>query len=338
MRICVVGAGAIGGLMGAKLALAGEDVCLIARGAHLEAIKAKGIELTFGDGSVVRASDIAATADMGECGPQDLVILAVKAHQIAPIVEPLRGLIGPETIVLTVQNGIPWWYFQRHGGPLEGTVLRSLDPQGTISQAVPAESIVGCIAYPAAEITAPGCIRHIEGMRFPLGELDGSSSKRVGALSGILEKAGFKAPVLDDIRAEIWLKAWGNLPFNPISALTHATLVDICLCPPGRSLVARIMGEAEAVANKLGITLRVPMEKRIKGAEQVGKHKTSMLQDVEAGKPLETAAIIGAIVELARLTEIPTPSIDTVHDLIRQLDSVIEQEGVRIRSDALNSG
>ncbi len=338
MKICVVGAGAIGGLMGAKLAIAGEEVTLIARGAHLEAIKEQGIALTFGDGSVERTSDIAATADMRECGPQDLVILAVKAHQIAPIVDSLSTLIKPSTIVLTVQNGIPWWYFQRHGGPLEGTVLKTLDPEGSISQTIPAENLVGCIAYPAAEITAPGCIRHIEGMRFPLGELDGSSSERVETLSRTLVNAGFKSPVLDDIRSEIWLKAWGNLPFNPISALTHATLVDICRCPPGRSLVARIMGEAEAVANKLGITLRVSIDKRIDGAERVGKHKTSMLQDVEAGKALETAAIIGAIVELARLTETDTPSIDTVYDLIRQLGSVIEEEGVRIRSEALNSG
>ena len=335
MKICIVGAGAIGGLLGARLAVAGEEVTLIARGAHLEAIRARGLEVTMNDGAVVRAADIAATADMKECGRQDLVVLAVKAHQIAPIAGDLHALFGRGTAVLTTQNGIPWWYFQRHGGPLDGTVLDSLDPGGTITAAIAPERIVGCIAYPAAEISAPGRIRHIEGSRFPVGELDGSATDRVHALSGTLQRAGFKSPVLENIRSEIWLKAWGNLSFNPISALTHATLVDICRFPPSRDLAAMMMTEAQEVAAKLGISFRVPLEKRIAGAERVGRHKTSMLQDAEAGKALETEALIGAVVELGRLTETPTPAVDAVCALTRLLGHTIEEERVRVRAEPL---
>ena len=335
MKICVVGAGAIGGLLGARLAVAGEEVTLIARGVHLEAIRARGLEVAMNDGAVVRAADVAATDDMKECGPQDLVVLAVKAHQIAPIAGELPALFGRETVVLTAQNGIPWWYFQRHGGPLDGTVLETLDPGGTIAAAVAPARIIGCIAYPAAEITRPGRIRHIEGTRFPVGELDGSVTDRVRALSATLQGAGFKSPVLEDIRSEIWLKAWGNLSFNPISALTHATLADICRFPPSRDLAARMMTEAQEVAAKLGISFRVSLEKRIAGAERVGRHKTSMLQDAEAGKRLETEALIGAVVELGRLTGTPTPAIDTVCALARLLGHTIEEEQVRVRAEPL---
>ncbi len=335
MKICVVGAGAIGGLLGARLAAAGEDVTLIARGAHLDAIRARGIEVTMNDDAVVHAADVAATGGLKESGPQDLVILGVKAHQIAPIVGDLPALFGPGTVVLTTQNGIPWWYFQRHGGPFDGTVLDSLDPGGVIAGAIAPERIIGCIAYPAAEITGPGRIRHIEGSRFPVGELDGSVTERVSALSGTLQRAGFKSPVLADIRSEIWLKAWGNLSFNPISALTHATLIDICRFPLSRDLAARMMTEAQDVAGRLGISFRVPLEKRIAGAERVGRHKTSMLQDAESGKALETEALIGAVAELGRLTGTPTPSIDAVYALTRLLGHVIEEERVRVRAEPL---
>ena len=333
MKICVVGAGAIGGLLGARLAVAGEEVTLVARGAHMEAMRARGLEVTMNDGAVVRAADVVVTDDVKDCGPQDLVVLAVKAHQIASVASGLPALFGRGTVVLTAQNGIPWWYFQRHGGPLDGTVLDSLDPGGTISAAIAPERIVGCIAYPAAEITTPGRIRHIEGTRFPVGELDGSTTDRVQALSETLQRAGFKSPVLDDIRSEIWLKAWGNLSFNPISALTHATLVDICQFPASRDLAARMMTEAQEVAAKLGISFRVPLEKRIAGAERVGRHKTSMLQDAEAGRALETEAIIGAVVELGRLTGTPTPAVDTVCALTRLLGHTIEAERVRVRAE-----
>ena len=335
MKICVVGAGAIGGLLGARLAVADEDVTLVARGAHLEAIRAGGLEVTMQDGAVVRAEGVEATDDLKTCGPQDLVILGLKAHQISPVAGDLPALLGPETIVLTTQNGIPWWYFQRHGGPLDGTVLDALDPGGVIADAIAPERIIGSIAYPAAEITEPGRIRHVEGTRFPVGELDGSVTDRVNTLSGTLQRAGFKSPVLDDIRSEIWLKAWGNLSFNPISALTHATLADICGFPPTRDLAARMMTEAQDVATKLGISFRVSLERRIAGAERVGRHKTSMLQDVESGKALETEALIGAVAELGRLTATPTPSIDAVCALTRLLGRVIEEERIRIGAEPL---
>jgi 2-dehydropantoate 2-reductase len=299
MKICVVGAGAIGGLLGARLASAGHEVSLVARGAHLRAIRFDGLQLHMNDGSVIRATDLEASNDFHSLGPHDLVILGLKAHQIEAVADELPSLFHDDTVVLTAQNGIPWWYFQRHGGPLDGTVLKSLDPEGRISRAINPQRIIGCIAYPAAEIMRPGVIRHIEGMRFPVGELDGSDSERVRTVSALMTGAGFKSPILDNIRAEIWLKAWGNLSFNPISALTHSTLADICQHPDGHALAATMMTEAQAVAESLGISFRVPLEKRIAGAERVGKHKTSMLQDVECGKALETEAIIGAVVELS---------------------------------------
>jgi 2-dehydropantoate 2-reductase len=214
-----------------------------------------------------------------------------------------------------MQNGIPYWYFHNHGGELAGSVVRSVDPHGLIADSVPPERVIGCVVYPASELIAPGVVRHIEGDRFPVGELDGSASSRVRGVSECLARAGFKAPVLDNIRAEIWLKLWGNLTFNPISALTRATLVDICQHLGTRALAAAMMTEAQAVAQKLGITFRVDLDKRIAGAEKVGKHKTSMLQDVEAGRALELDALVGSVVELGRLTGTPTPHIDAVYAL-----------------------
>ena len=335
MKICVVGAGSIGGLLGARLAFAGEDVTLIARGPHLQAIQSNGLELRMCDGSVQLAKDVTATADMRSCGPQDLVILAVKAHQIEPVVDDVHCLFGPQTTVLTTQNGIPWWYFQRHGGPHDGTTLKSLDPNGVLSSGIEAERIIGCIAYPAAEISEPGVIRHIEGTRFPLGELDGSESTRTAEISALLINAGFKSPVLTDIRSEIWLKAWGNLSFNPISALTHATLVDICQFPPARELAARMMTEAQAVAHQLGISFRVSLERRIAGAEGVGKHKTSMLQDVEVGKKLETGALIGAVAELGEITKTPTPYINAILAAVSLLDKTMAEERVCVKASPI---
>ena len=336
MKICVVGAGSIGGLLGARLALAGEDVTLVARGAHLEAIRRHGLQIIAEDGSVATASDVPASDDITRCGRQDLVILGVKAHQIASIVDDLATLLaalfGPETMVLTTQNGIPWWYFQRLAGPYEGRPLRTLDPDGRLSAAIEARRIIGCIAFPAAEIVRPGVIRHIEGSRFPVGELDGSLSERLMRVSTLLESAGFKAPMLEDIRSEIWLKAWGNLSFNPISALGHATLVDICRFAPTRALATRMMEEAQQVAEKLGVSFRVPLEKRIAGAERVGKHKTSMLQDVETGRALETEALVGAVVELGELTQTPTPYISAIYAAVKLLGHTLEQEQVFIKA------
>jgi len=329
MRVAVVGAGAIGGMVGGKLALSGCDVTLIARGAHLAALRRDGLhlEMTAADGGRLHVPAIAATDDIAAAGPHDVVILALKAHQIAAVAKAMPALYGPETIVLTMQNGIPWWYFQRHGGPFDGRRIDCLDPDGLLTVNIPAARIIGCIAYPAATIAAPGVIRQVEGNRFPVGELDGSDSPRVRRVSEMLEAAGFKSRVLTDIRSEIWLKAWGNLAFNPISAMTHATLEDMCRFAPTRSLAQMMMEEAQAVATKLGITFRVGIDRRIAGAEAVGAHKTSMLQDVESGRELETEALVGAVAELARLTETRTPHIDAVLACTRLLGETLRRSG-----------
>jgi 2-dehydropantoate 2-reductase len=326
MKVCIVGAGAIGGLIGAKFALAGEDVTLIDIGAHLEAIKENGLKLIMADGEELVAKDINATDDMAEAGPQELVVLAVKANVIAGIAPAMRALYGNDTAVLPVQNGIPWWYFQRHGGAFEGRRIETVDPGGKIAEQIEPERIIGCVVYPAGEVIAPGVVKHVEGNRFPVGELDGSTSERVERISETFVNAGFQSFVLDDIRSEIWLKLWGNLSFNPISALSHATLVDICQHPLTRELAAEMMGESQAVAEKLGIGFRHTIEKRIAGAEGVGKHKTSMLQDVEAGRTLELDALIGAVVELGRLTETPTPHIDAVYACVDLLNQTMGEE------------
>jgi 2-dehydropantoate 2-reductase len=331
MKIAVIGAGAIGGLVGAKLALAGEDVSFIVRGANLEAIRRDGIRLITTDGEEQVASNVSATDDYARAGPQDIVILAMKAHQVEAVANDVPKLFGPDTAVVTMQNGIPYWYFHKHGGRLEGSTVRSVDPHGIVGAKIPAERVIGCVVYPASELIAPGVIKHIEGERFPVGELDGSTSVRVNKVATCFTNAGFKAPVLDNIRAEIWLKLWGNLTFNPISSLSHSTLVDICQYPPSRDLAAAMMREAQAVAHKLGIEFRVTLEKRIAGAEKVGKHKTSMLQDIEAGRAPEIDALVGAVVELARLTDTPTPHIDTVYTLVKLLARTMQEQRGHVR-------
>jgi len=331
MKICVVGAGSIGGLLGVKLHNLGEDVTLIARGPHLEAIRNGGLKLLMNDGATEVARGVKATADMRELEPQDLVILGVKSHQIEPVVDDVAALLGPDSVLLTTQNGIPWWYFQKHGGEHDGRPVRAVDPDGLIAKTIDPNRVIGCIAYPAAEITQPGTIRHVEGSRFPIGELDGSETPRARLISDLLIRAGFKSPILPDFRSELWLKLWGNLTFNPISALTHSTLVDICQYPLSRQLAEGMMTEARDVAHKLGITFRVPLEKRIAGAEKVGKHKTSMLQDVEAGKGMEIDALIGAVAELGEVTDTPTPYINAVYALIKLLDQTIREEGIYIK-------
>ena len=331
MKIAIVGAGAIGGYVGVKLALAGEDVTFIARGANLEAIRRNGMKLLVGDGIEHVANNVKATNSYADAGPQDLIILALKAHQVQAVANDLPTLYGPNTTIVTMQNGIPYWYFHKHGGELEGHRLDSVDPTGLLSEKIPAERIIGCVVYPASELVAPGVVRHIEGDRFPVGELDGSASERVTKISECFARAGFKAPVLGNIRAEIWLKLWGNLSFNPISALSHSTLVDICQYQPARELAANIMQEAQTVAHKLGIEFRVTLEKRIAGAEKVGKHKTSMLQDIEAGRAVEIDALVGSVVELGRLTDTTTPHIDTVYALVKMLAKTMEEESARVQ-------
>jgi 2-dehydropantoate 2-reductase len=332
MKYCVVGAGSIGGFVGARLALAGEDVTLVARGANLQAIRAHGMRVIMHDGAEQVARNIRTAATLAEAGPQDIVILGVKAHQVAPLAGEIAALCHKDTVVIPMQNGIPWWYFQRHGGEWEGRTVTSVDPEGRVAAAVDPRRIIGCVVYPACELAAHGVVRHIEGDRFPLGELDGSSSERANAISAAFGRAGFKAPVLDNIRAEIWLKLWGNLTFNPISALTHSTLVDICQFPLTRDLAAGMMSEAQAVANKLGITFRVSLEKRIAGAERVGKHKTSMLQDVEAGREPEIDALVGSVIEVGRMIGEPTPNISAVYSLVKLLGRTIQQEKVYVRA------
>ncbi|HXZ50214.1 MAG TPA: 2-dehydropantoate 2-reductase [Usitatibacter sp.] len=337
MRFCIIGAGAIGGFVGAKLALAGEDVTFIARGRNLEAINAHGMRVYHRDGSEEIASTVEATDNYQSAGQFDAIILALKAHQLRDVVGRLGSLYHDDTVVVPMQNGIPFWYFERHGGELEGRTVESVDPGGLIKAAIPAERIVGCVVYPAAELTSPGQVVHIEGERFPVGELDGSKSERAQSLSDAFVRAGLKSPVLDNVRAEIWLKLWGNLTFNPISALTHSTLADICADPYGRTLATEMMREAQTVAEKLGITFRVPLEKRIEGAAKVGHHKTSMLQDVEAGRSIEIDALVGSVVEMGEIAGIPTPTIRAVYQAAKLLERTMRDAMVAVRAVPLPS-
>ena len=324
MKIAIIGVGAIGGYLGTRLAHAGNEVTFIARGANLDALRTRGIRLILGDGSELAVPHVAATDDYGAAGPQDVVVLAMKAHQVEAVAPLVPKLFGPDTLVVPMQNGIPYWYFHRHPGELAGTQVKSVDPNGIIEQHIPCGRVIGCVVYPAAELISPGVIKHVEGNRFPVGEPDGSSSDRVNRLAQCFVEGGLQAPVLDDIRGEVWLKLWGNLTFNPISALSRATLAGICQYPLSRTLARAMMTEAQSVANKLGVTFRVPLEKRVAGAERVGHHKTSMLQDVEAGRTLEIDALLGSVVELARLTGTPTPHLDTVHALTKLLGKSLE--------------
>jgi 2-dehydropantoate 2-reductase len=335
MKYCVVGAGSIGGFVGTKLALAGEEVTLVARGANLQAIRSHGMRVIMADGSEHIARDVRTAATPAEAGPQDVVILCMKAHQVAPVAGDISALCHENTLVIPMQNGIPWWYFQRHGGEFEGRVVTSVDPEGAIAAAIDPRRIIGCVVYPACELAAPGVVRHIEGDRFPLGELDGASSERANAVSACFARAGLKAPIIDNIRSEIWLKLWGNLTFNPLSALTHSTLVDICQFPLTRELAAGMMREAQSVANRLGITFRVTLEKRIAGAERVGKHKTSMLQDVEGGRDPEIDALVGSVIEVGRLVGEPTPHIEAVFALVKLLARTMREEKVYVRAHPL---
>jgi 2-dehydropantoate 2-reductase len=331
MTICIVGAGAIGGMLGVRLVQAGEDVTFITRGANLEAARRQGITLVEEDGRSTIVHPVKATDRLSEAGVHDVVILALKAHQVAPIAPELHSLFGPESIVVTMQNGIPWWYFLNHPGPYEGMRIESVDPGGVIAANIEVKRVIGSVVYPAAEITSPAVIRHIEGNRLSVGELDGAQTPRVKLVSELFRNAGFKAPVLDDIRAEIWLKIWGNSSFNPISALTHATLAGICRFPATRALAAAMMTETQAIGEKLGIHFRLPLERRIAGAEGVGEHKTSMLQDVEHGRPLELEALVGAVVELGEITGIATPHLDAVYACTSLLAKVLHDEKGQLR-------
>jgi 2-dehydropantoate 2-reductase len=314
MKICIFGAGAIGGYMGAKLAQAGADLSLVARGPHLKAMRENGLRLIEEDGETtvkVTASDNAA-----DLGPQDYVIVTLKAHSVPPVVPKIQPLIGENTTIVSGVNGVPWWYFHKVGGPLEGTRLASVDPGNAQWDGFGPDRVLGCVVYPAAEVIEPGVVKHIEGNRFSLGEPDGSKSERAVALSQALTAAGLKAPVRPKIRDEIWVKLWGNLSFNPISALTHATLDVLCTDPGTREVARNMMLEAQEIAEKLGVKFPIDVDRRIQGGADVGAHRTSMLQDLDQGRPMEIDALVGSVQELGRVTETPTPTIDTVLALV----------------------
>ncbi len=318
MRICIFGAGAIGGYLAAGLArVPGVEVSVIARGAHLAAIRERGLTLER-DGERFTVH-VVATDDAAEIGPVDVVFNCLKAHQAWQSAAALLPLLGPETPVVTCQNGVPWWYFHALGGPHEGRTLESVDPGRRQWRLIGPERAIGCSVYPAAEIAAPGLIRVTYGDKFALGEPDGSHSARVMRIAEVLEAAGFRAPVLDDIRSELWLKLWGNLCFNPISALTRGTLDVVASHPTTRATARAMMLEAQAIAESLGASFRVDVERRINGAARVGAHRTSMLQDLEAGKPMEIDALVTAVQEMGRITGHPTPTIDVVLGLVQQL-------------------
>jgi 2-dehydropantoate 2-reductase len=315
MKICIYGAGAIGGFLGGQLARSGQDVTLVARGAHLEAMRRAGLVLELDCERVV--VPVRATDDTAAAGPQDAVVLAVKAHAVAPALDHIRPLLGPETCVVTAQNGILWWYFHRHPGEWAGRRLPITDPGGRIWDTLGPERAVGCVVYPSCELAAPGVIRHLEGNRFMLGEPDGSKSARVTALSEAFGAAGMKAPVRPKIRDDIWFKLLGNATFNPVSVLTGATLGAMGSDAEGRQVIRSLMSEAAAVASRLGVEFPMDLDKRIDGAAAVGPHKTSMLQDLEAGRSLELDALVGAVCELGRLVGVPTPGLDLVLRLVR---------------------
>ena len=327
MKICVFGAGAIGGYMGVKLAQAGADVSLVARGPHLAAMQENGLTLIEEDGAPqtvkVRASDNAA-----DLGPQDYVIVTLKAHSVPPVVPHMQPLIGENTTIVSGVNGVPWWYFHKIGTDLEGTRLETVDPGNAQWDGFGPDRVLGCVVYPAAEVPEPGVIKHIEGNRFSLGEPDGSKSERALALSKALSAAGLKAPVRPRLRDEIWVKLWGNLSFNPISALTHATLDVLCTDEGTRPVARNMMLEAQAIAEKLGVKFPIDVERRIDGGAAVGAHRTSMLQDLDQGRPMEIDALVGSVQELGRVTDTPTPTIDTVLALTK----------LRARSAGLYSG
>ena len=322
MRFAIVGAGAIGAFVGAILARAGEDVTLIARGAHLRAMQDHGVRVRgeIGDFQV----DARATDDPQTVGEVDVLILTLKTHSVPAMVASLRPMLGPNTSVLTAQNGFPWWYFYRQGSEWEGTHLESVDPGGVIRQHINPSRVIGCVVYPSTEIVEPGVVWHMEGTRFAIGEPDGSKSERCRRLADSFINAGLRCPIRTNIRHDIWVKLMGNVAYNPISALTRATLIEIVQCPETRALAAAIMTEVDAVARKLGIDMGISVEQRLEGAEKVGQHKTSMLQDIEAGKPTELEAIVGAIIELGAKLGLELPNTKSVYACVKLLESALK--------------
>jgi 2-dehydropantoate 2-reductase len=316
MKICIYGAGAIGGYMGVQLARAGAEVSLVARGPHLEAMKKNGLKLII-DGEE-RVEHLNCTSDPKELGPQDYVIIALKAHSVPNVVDAMQPLLGNDTSVVTAVNGVPYWYFYKFGGAYEGRTLETIDPGSKQWNALRPERAIGCIVYPATEVVEPGVIQHVYGDKFPIGEPSGEKTTRIEKLAEVMNAGGLRAPVMENIRDELWLKLWGNLCFNPISALTHATL-DIIASDPGTRAVAKaMMLEAQEIATKQGVHFRVDVERRINGAGAVGAHKTSMLQDLERGRPMEIEPLVTVVQEMGRMMDVPTPTLDVVLALIQQ--------------------
>jgi 2-dehydropantoate 2-reductase len=319
MKFVIVGAGATGGFLGARLARASEDVTLVARGQHLSAMQVNGLRVRSGDDDFT--AHPSCTDDLSVVGSADVVFLTVKAHALTDLVPRLGPLLGPDTAVVTAQNGIPWWYFECSGaGPLAGTRLHTADPDGAIARSIESRRVIGCVVYPATQLVAPGVIEHLEGTRFSIGEPDGARSERCQAIAAALVRAGLKCPIRTRIRHDLWLKLLGNVAFNPISALTRATLVDIATHALTRAAARAIMEEADSVARALGIELEIGVDQRLAGAEKVGPHKTSMLQDVETGRPLEVEAVLGTVVEIGTLLGLELPHLRTIYACTQLLD------------------
>ncbi len=332
-RYAVVGAGAIGAYVGAALARGGAEVTLVARGPHLAAIRERGVEVRSERGDF--SARVPATDDMTTIGPVDCVIIGLKAHQIVPVLPQIRTLLGPRTRVVGMQNGIPWWYFQRHGGPHEGLVLQTVDPGGVLAAAFDPDNVVGCVIYSSTEIESPGVIRHVEGTRFSLGRPDRADDPVLDEIAAAFVAGGLKAPVERELRADIWLKLLGNAALNPISALTRATIAGMMRDPAAEALVRQIMEEVQALAHALGVTLSVSIDKRMDGARRVGEHKTSMLQDVEAGRPLELDVMLGAVVELGGVLNVDVPASRHVYTLTKLLDTTLREQRERAAAPAL---
>ena len=316
MKVCIFGAGAIGGYVAGKLAQTDTEVSVVARGPHLAAMQEKGLTL-LEEGQDPVSVPIRASDNAADLGPQDYVFITLKAHSVPAVVDSMQPLIADETTVVSGVNGVPWWYFHKLGGPYEGTRLASVDPDNVQWDGFGPDRVLGCVVYPAAEVIAPGSIKHIEGNRFSLGEPDGTKSDRAAKLSAALSAAGLRAPVRPRIRDEIWLKLWGNLSFNPISALTHSTLDVLCADEGTRSVARGMMLEAQEVGEKLGVKFPIDVEKRLDGGAAVGAHKTSMWQDLELRRPMEIDALVSSVQELGQLTGTSTPITDTVASLIK---------------------
>lgn len=339
--ICIVGAGAIGGLLGVHLSLQGHEVSFFGRGAHLTAMqKADCLKLKTPQGETIQSAPGSKfVSNLSQLSPQDIVIIGLKMHQIESVLPQLSYILKSDTIIITTQNGIPWWYFQQYPGPVEyiDHTIESVDPGGRLKESIESHRILATVVYPAAHISNPGEITHVEGIRFPIGEPNGEETDRVKWVSKMLIQSGFKSPILSDIRGELWLKLWGTVAVNPLSALTHSTLDVLCTHPDGRKVVMNMMKEVEMVANKLGSNMRLPAERRVDGAAKVGKHRTSMLQDVETGKEMEIETIIGSVVELAELCQVNIPCIDTIYRTIRMLAHVMKEDKSKICSLPIDS-